>query len=149
MQQLSQKVGAQSKSVEDTAVFMRNLLQLEELNKNFGNVQADIIKWKSNEEQFIGEEFMETETPGTGNPVPVTSTSEIAPHEIINLIFGETSETQPVLPISTNPFIPIVSYSTIRVNATPSNFVRGLSESELRHPESDISFSDSLIRSDV
>ena len=56
VQQLSQKVDVQSKSMEDTAVAVRNLLlQLEELNKNFGSVQADIARWKANEEQAADE----------------------------------------------------------------------------------------------
>ena len=62
IQQLTQRVGAQSKSVENTVETMKYLLlQLEKLNRNFGNVQSNVLRWKENEERFIGDEIMETE----------------------------------------------------------------------------------------
>lgn len=72
---LSQRVEAQSKSVRHLP------LQLGELNQNFGSIQADVMRWRVNEQQSIDEEFMETETPETGNPVPVVSTTEFPPYK--------------------------------------------------------------------
>lgn len=76
---------------ETDATVKSLLLQLEELSKNFANVQADILKWKENKEQCTQDENMETEIPQAGNPAPATTVSETPLYEAVNLISRESS----------------------------------------------------------
>lgn len=164
VQKLSQKVEAQSKSVEDTTMTVNNLLiQLEEFNSNFGNIQADILTWKENEERFIGDEVMKIDIPETGNLIPVIPISGTPSHDNVNIVFGETSETWPIPPTQPERSEPLlfplnglitdsspmglasvleVADPAIRANAGPSNI-------RLRRPESEMTCLDLDRPSDV